>query len=84
MKQQAQEPQKQLSKEFVREWLIANGFQGKTGQKIPDMSDEWLNQISTRYIELYETVTGKSFQPAEDTDPLQRIETNILKTLTAN
>ncbi|GAB3746021.1 phosphoribosylaminoimidazolesuccinocarboxamide synthase [Spirosoma pomorum] len=83
-KQQAQEPQKQLSKEFVREWLIANGFQGKTGQTIPEMSDEWLNQISARYIELYETVTGKSFQAAEDTAPLQRIETNILKTLTIN
>jgi phosphoribosylaminoimidazole-succinocarboxamide synthase len=82
--QQAQEPQKQLSKEFVREWLIANGFQGKTGQTIPDMSDEWLSQISARYIELYETVTGKSFQPAEDTDPLQRIESNVLKTLTTN
>jgi phosphoribosylaminoimidazole-succinocarboxamide synthase len=82
--QQAQEPQKQLSKEFVREWLIANGFQGKTGQTIPDMSDEWLSQISARYIELYETVTGKSFQPAEDMDPLQRIESNVLKTLTTN
>ncbi|QKZ15119.1 phosphoribosylaminoimidazolesuccinocarboxamide synthase [Spirosoma sp. KUDC1026] len=83
-KQQAQEQQKQLSKEFVREWLIANGFQGKTGQTVPTMSDEWLNQISARYIELYETVTGKTFQPAEDTDPLQRIESNVLKTLTTN
>lgn len=77
----AGEPQKQLSKEFVREWLIANGFQGKTGQTVPSMSDEWVDQISARYIELYETVTGQSFRRAEETDPLTRIETNILRTL---
>ncbi|QMW06223.1 phosphoribosylaminoimidazolesuccinocarboxamide synthase [Spirosoma foliorum] len=77
-KQQAGESQKQLSKEFVREWLIANGFQGKTGQTVPVMSDEWVNQISKRYIELFETVTGQSFQPDLSTDPLVRIENNIL------
>lgn len=75
-------PQKQLSKEFVREWLIENGFQGKDGQTIPDMSDEWVNQISERYIELYESVTGKAFVKAPTEDILQRIEENILRSLT--
>ncbi len=79
---QANQPQKQLSKEFVREWLIANGFQGKTGQTVPAMSDEWVEQISARYIELFETVTGQHFQPADATvDPLNRIETNVRKSL---
>ena len=78
---QANEPQKQLSKEFVREWLIANGFQGKTGQTVPAMSDEWINQISARYIELFETVTGQSFERADATNPLARIDTNILRSL---
>ncbi|MBC7569041.1 MAG: phosphoribosylaminoimidazolesuccinocarboxamide synthase [Spirosoma sp.] len=81
MQLQANEPQKQLSKEFVREWLIANGFQGKPGQTIPAMSDEWINQISGRYIELFETVTGQSFQRADTTDPLTRLSTNILRSL---
>ncbi len=72
-------PQKQLSKEFVREWLISHNFQGKEGQTIPDMTDEWINQISARYVELYETVTGLAFEPADLTDPLDRIEANILK-----
>ncbi|WP_420151644.1 phosphoribosylaminoimidazolesuccinocarboxamide synthase [Spirosoma sp.] len=80
--QEAGQPQKQLSKEFVREWLIANGFQGKTGQIVPEMSDEWVNQITTRYIELYEKVTGQHFQRAEDTAPLSRIKTNILQAIT--
>lgn len=79
--QQARQPQKQLSKEFVREWLIANGFQGKTGQIVPDMSDEWVKQITMRYIELFEKVTGQRFQPAETTDPLSRIKTNILQVI---
>ncbi|GAB3977066.1 phosphoribosylaminoimidazolesuccinocarboxamide synthase [Spirosoma terrae] len=78
----ANQPQKQLSKEFVREWLIANGFQGKTGQTVPVMSDEWVAQISARYIELFETVTGQQFQPADPSiDPQQRIETNISQSL---
>ena len=80
----ANQPQKQLSKEFVREWLIANGFQGKTGQTVPVMSDEWVAQISARYIELFETVTGQQFQPADPSvDPQQRIETNISKSLSS-
>lgn len=73
--------QRQLSKEFVREWLIENGFQGKEGQKIPEMSDEWIRQISERYIELYEKVTGLTFQRAKSTDILRRIEENILRSL---
>ena len=79
--QRAGQPQKQLSKEFVREWLITNGFQGKTGQTVPAMSDEWVSQISQRYIELYETVTGQSFQPADEADALSRMETNVLRAL---
>lgn len=80
--QRAGQPQKQLSKEFVREWLITNGFEGKAGQTVPTMSDEWVTQISQRYVELFETVTGQSFQPADDADPLRRIETNVLRALT--
>lgn len=72
------EPQKQLSKEFVREWLIANNFQGKDGQTVPSMSDEWINQISARYIELYETVTGRAFQVTEESDPSARMERAVL------
>jgi len=74
-------PQKQLSKEFVREWLISHNFQGKDGQTIPDMTDEWIDQISARYVELYETVTGLTFEPADLTDPLGRIESSIEKEL---
>jgi len=60
-KQKAGEAQKQLSKEFVREWLMANGFQGKDGQKVPEMSDEFVNTVSERYIELFENITGQKF-----------------------
>lgn len=74
--------QKQLSKEFVREWLIANGFQGKEGQVVPEMSDEWILQISARYIELYEKVTGKPFVKSESQDILARIEENVTRSLT--
>jgi phosphoribosylaminoimidazole-succinocarboxamide synthase len=62
-RQAAGEKQKQLSKEFVREWLIQNNFMGKEGQTVPEMSDEWIDTISKRYIELYEKVTGKAFVP---------------------
>ena len=61
-RQKKGEEQKQLSKEFVRRWLIENGFQGKEGQTVPAMSDEWINEISSRYIELYEKVTGEKFE----------------------
>ncbi|MFH1319236.1 MAG: phosphoribosylaminoimidazolesuccinocarboxamide synthase [Bacteroidota bacterium] len=71
------EPQKQLSKEFVREWLIKNGFQGKEGQKIPDMSDDFVNSVSQRYIELYEKLTGEAFERSDVFDVLRRVEGNI-------
>ena len=71
-------PVKQLSKEFVREWLMANGFQGQEGQQVPEMTPEIVNSISERYIELYEKVTGKKFEKANESDDiLQRIEKNI-------
>ncbi|TAE32538.1 MAG: phosphoribosylaminoimidazolesuccinocarboxamide synthase [Cytophagales bacterium] len=79
--QQQNRPQKQLSKEFVREWLIFNNFQGKEGQTIPPMSDEWIAQISARYVELYETVTGQVFTPADLTNPTARMETSILRAI---
>ena len=69
--------QKQLSKEFVREWLIANGFQGKEGQVIPEMTDEKILEISNRYIELYEKVTGEKFIKDLTDDSYNRIETNV-------
>ncbi|MCE2776985.1 MAG: phosphoribosylaminoimidazolesuccinocarboxamide synthase [Algoriphagus sp.] len=71
-------PQKQLSKEFVRQWLIANGFQGKEGQVVPEMSDELVESISDRYIELFEKITGTAFVRAETTDIASRIEKSIL------
>ncbi|MDI1255038.1 MAG: phosphoribosylaminoimidazolesuccinocarboxamide synthase [Flavobacterium sp.] len=72
------EEQKQLSKEFVRRWLIENGFQGKEGQQIPDMSDEYIATVSERYIELYENILGEPFVKADISDILQRIEKNVL------
>ena len=73
------ESQIQLSKEFVREWLMANGFQGKEGQVEPVMTDEYVNSVSERYIELYEKVTGKHFEKAADSeDLLKRIEDNVM------
>ncbi len=69
--------QKQLSKEFVREWLMENGFQGKEGQKIPEMTDEFIKSVSDRYIELYEKVTGDKFIKISTDIVLKRIEKNI-------
>ena len=69
-------PQKQLSKEFVREWLMANGFQGKDGQKVPVMTDKFVNEISERYIELYEKITGEKFIKADISSVHDRIEMN--------
>ncbi len=71
------EPQRQLSKEFVREWLMENGFQGKKGQQVPHMSDEFVNSVSDRYIELYERITGEKFVKAEEGDIMARIEGNL-------
>ena len=76
-RQDNNEPQKQLSKEFVRQWLIENGFQGKEGQQIPEMSDEKIIEISNRYIELYEQITGETFVKASTENVLHRIEENV-------
>ncbi len=73
--------QRQLSKEFVRQWLIENGFQGKEGQKVPVMTDEWVEKISQRYIELYEKLTGEKFIPAKTDNIQSRVEKNILESL---
>lgn len=75
------EAQKQLSKEFVREWLMANGFQGKDGQQVPEMTDEVIKGISERYIELYEKVTGKPFvkEDVSEADAVKRIEEELAK-----
>jgi phosphoribosylaminoimidazole-succinocarboxamide synthase len=77
-RQQKGESQKQLSKEFVRQWLIANGFQGLTGQSVPEMSDEKINEISDRYIELYENITGETFVKSDVSNISERIEKNVL------
>lgn len=77
-RQDNNEAQKQLSKEFVRQWLIENGFQGKEGQAIPEMSDEKIVEISNRYIELYEQITGEQFVKAQTENVLDRIEKNVL------
>ena len=69
--------QKQLSKEFVREWLMANGFQGQEGQQVPEMTQEIVDGITERYIELYENITGEKFEKAEDTDVSARIERTV-------
>ncbi len=70
-------PQKQLSKEFVRQWLISEGFQGKEGQIIPEMTKEKIQEISNRYIELYEQITGRKFEKTDTTNILQRIDGNV-------
>lgn len=75
------EPQKQLSKEFVREWLMANGFQGKEGQTVPEMTPEIVNSISERYIELYEHITGETFVKADTAELASRIEKNVTEYL---
>ena len=75
------EAQKQLSKEFVRQWLIANDFQGLEGQTVPHMSDAYIEAVSDRYIELYENITGKTFVKADVSNIQQRIETNVLNYL---
>lgn len=78
------EQQRQLSKEFVREWLMDNGFQGKEGQKVPEMSDSFVNQISERYIELYEGIIGEKFVRTAASDALKRVEKNCNDWLIAN
>jgi len=75
------EPQKQLSKEFVRQWLIENGFQGKEGQQIPEMTDEFVNSVSDRYIELFEKITGDNFMKSDTSKISKRIEIAVTEFL---
>ena len=75
------EKQKQLSKEFVRQWLIAGGFQGKEGQVVPEMTKEYVDSVSERYIELYEQITGEAFEKADTEKIAERVEKNILEFL---
>ncbi len=83
-RQKNNEPQKQLSKEFVRQWLIQNGFQGLEGQKLPVMSDAYIETVSERYIELYENITGEKFIKADVSNIQERIEINVLAYLKSN
>jgi len=83
-RQQHGEPQKQLSKEFVRQWLITNGFQGLEGQEVPEMSDTYITSVSERYIELYENITGETFIKADVSDIQYRINNNVLNYLSSN
>ncbi len=83
-RQQCGEPQKQLSKEFVRQWLITNGFQGLEGQEVPEMSDTYITSVSERYIELYENITGETFIKADVSDIQNRINNNVLNYLSSN
>ena len=80
-RQENGEPQIQLSKEFVRQWLISNGFQGEKGQKIPTMTDEYVRSVSDRYIELYEHIMGEKFIPADTTEIENRIQDNVMRFL---
>jgi len=80
-RQDNDEPQKQLSKEFVRQWLIENNFQGKEGQILPEMSDEYIESVSERYIELYEKITGEAFVKSDISNIETRIEKNVLEYL---
>ncbi|MBO4621849.1 MAG: phosphoribosylaminoimidazolesuccinocarboxamide synthase, partial [Paludibacteraceae bacterium] len=77
----AGEPQLQLSKEFVREWLMDNGFQGKAGQQVPEMTPAIVAGITDRYVELYEGITGEKFEKTETADLAARIEQNVLSYL---
>ncbi len=80
-RQERNEPQKQLSKEFVRQWLISNGFQGLEGQSVPHMSDDYIDSVSERYIELYESITGETFIRADLSNIEKRIQSNVVSYL---
>lgn len=77
------QPQKQLSKEFVREWLMENGFQGKEGQQVPEMTSDFVDSVSQRYIELYEKVSGEKFTKSNSNNVLKRIEDNVVRYLSS-
>ena len=81
-RQEKGEKQKQLSKEFVRQWLIENNFQGKEGQVIPNMNEEFINLVSNRYIELFEKITNQNFERGDVSNLLNRVEDNIMKVIT--
>lgn len=81
---QNNEAQKQLSKEFVRQWLIANGFQGKDGQSVPEMTEEYCQEVSERYIELYEQIVGEKFVPADNQNIEERVLNNVNEWLKNN
>ncbi len=83
-RQEKGEQQKQLSKEFVREWLIDQGFMGQEGKQVPEMTDEFIQEVSDRYIELYEMITGEKFEKTDTTEVIKRVEHNILKWLNDN
>ena len=83
-RQQKGEQQWQLSKEFVRQWLIENGFQGKDGQKVPEMSEDFVNSVSQRYIELYESITGEAFHRNDVSNITERVRGNVLNFLSKN
>lgn len=83
-RQKNKEPQKQLSKEFVRQWLITNGFQGLEGQSVPEMSDDYITSVSERYIELYENITGEKFQKADVSNIHERIGNSISEFINKN
>ena len=83
-RQDKNEPQKQLSKEFVRQWLIENGFQGLEGQQMPIMPDDFVKTVTDRYIELYERITGKQFVPADTSNIESRILKNVIHFLSSN
>ncbi|GAB4516025.1 MAG: phosphoribosylaminoimidazolesuccinocarboxamide synthase [Allomuricauda sp.] len=80
-RQEKGEPQKQLSKEFVRQWLISNGFQGLEGQSVPEMSDDYIESVSNRYIELYENITGEPFVKSDISNLQERILSNVMEYL---
>ena len=82
-RQDSGQNQKQLSKEFVREWLIENGFQGKEGQEIPNLTTEFTNSVSNRYIELFNSITGDNFIKGDNADILKRIEKNVVNSLSS-
>ena len=83
-RQQAGEPQPQLSKEFVREWLMSKGFQGKEGQIMPDMPDDFVQEVSSKYIKLYNLLIPNAFEKADISDPSNRIHNNVLAFLESN
>lgn len=83
-RQEKGEPQKQLSKEFVRQWLISQGFQGKDGQKVPEMTDQYVESVSDRYIELYENIMGEKFVKSDVSNIEKRIYENVIKYLKSN